>query len=111
VKVAGRVLASLALVAVAALNAFVLAVIGALACDEGCSLYLGEGTKPGVPWGSTADAWQWDALLWLGVAAGLLALAGAVTLHVAPARRRAVPLLLASLAIVTGLVPWLMLLS
>jgi hypothetical protein len=107
VKIAGRILVGLAVAAAALVNGAFLLLIGSLRCDENCTLGSGEGTKPGVPWGDTADAWQWAVIQWLGVACFVLAVAGAVLLHVRPVRRRGVPVALLILALIAGAIPWI----
>jgi hypothetical protein len=109
IRVGGRIVGSLLLVAAGLANAGVCLLIAGFACDEGCTLYSGEGTRPGVPWRDTADAWQWSAIGTLGVASLALAVACALSLHFAAARRRQVPLVLFALGLATGLAPWLML--
>jgi hypothetical protein len=56
--------------ALAALTAIALLLYGALDCYEECRYDV-----PNPPWPYDIDAWQWDAILWLGVASGIASLA------------------------------------
>ena len=52
--------------ALAALTALALVVYGAYDCYEECRYDL-----PNPPWAYDSSAWQWDAILWLGVVSGI----------------------------------------
>lgn len=54
--------------ALAALTALALVVYGAYDCYEECRYDL-----PNPPWAYDSSAWQWDAILWLGVVSGIAA--------------------------------------
>jgi len=54
--------------ALAALTALALVVYGAYDCYEECRYDL-----PNPPWAYDSSAWQWDAILWLGVVSGVAA--------------------------------------
>ena len=108
-RMAGRVAASVAIAALGLVTAAIWVFVGGFSCDESCTLLTGEGRRPGIPWQDAADAWQWTAIGWLGFATLVSALGCAIALHVPAARRRRVPAALGSLAVVCGVVPWIML--
>jgi len=54
--------------ALAALTALALVVYGTYDCYEECRYDL-----PNPPWAYDSSAWQWDAILWLGVVSGIAA--------------------------------------
>jgi hypothetical protein len=103
-RLAGRVASGVGLAAAGAVNAGLCLLVAGFSCDEGCVLFRGEGTRPGVSWRDTADAWQWSAIGWLGVASFVCAALCGVTLGV---RRRAIPVTFLAAAVITGLAPWL----
>jgi hypothetical protein len=55
--------------AVAAVTALALFAYGAYDCYESCA------DEPNAPWPDDPSAWQWDAVLWLGVGSGVAAVA------------------------------------
>jgi hypothetical protein len=60
--------------ALAALTALALVGYGAYDCYEECRYDLSN-----PPWAYDSSAWQWDAILWLGVVSGIASIAFVVT--------------------------------
>jgi hypothetical protein len=60
--------------ALAALTALALVVYGAYDCYEECRYDLSN-----PPWAYDSSAWQWDAILWLGVVSAITSIAFVVT--------------------------------
>jgi hypothetical protein len=65
---------AVAYLALAELVALALAAYGAYDCYESCRYDV-----PNPPWAYDISAWQWDAILWLGVASGIASIAFVVT--------------------------------
>jgi hypothetical protein len=93
---AGRILAGLAISAVAAAHAGLWLLIAGFQCDESCE---------GDSWHSTPGAWQWTAMGALGFASFLLALAFAIALAVRSSPRW-LTIGLAAAAAATAIAPW-----
>jgi hypothetical protein len=73
-----------------------LVIVGDSGCDEGCS--VGDRTH----WWQRGGSWQWDAMMWLGFAAGFAGLVF-VALALFAARRPLIPwFALAAFAVLLG---------
>jgi len=97
-RIAGRILGGLAVVALGAVQGLFWLLVAGFTCDESCS-------DAPTTWHEDADAWQWSALGWLG--AGCFALCVAFAISLATRRPRLSAALLAAAALV-GIAPWIL---
>jgi hypothetical protein len=95
---AGRIAGGLAALGFGLVNGYLCLLAAGLKCDESCS-------DRSTSWHSTADAWQWSAIGWLGAACFVCCLAFAVSLT---ERRPRLSAVLFTAIVATASGPWLL---
>ena len=98
-EIVARIFGGLAITVIGAWNGGLLALTAALHCMDGCP------TEDPGSWMANTNAWQWDALMWLGLASFATCVVLALSLVTRKARVHQVCF---GVALVVNLAPWIL---